>query len=73
MLKGDGDMAEQERKAELTRASEAFWARLAKIEAAVRAGGDVAHSGRDSRASNFVRARLRGDGDAAAAILGIHG
>lgn len=70
--KGGADMAEQQRKEELIRASEAFAARLAKIEAAVRASGDFNHSERESRASNLVRACLRGDGEAVASILGRH-
>ena len=52
------------------RDAEVFVARLANLAEAVKVQGDFGHRAGSAPAENFCRACLRGDGVAAAAILG---
>ena len=55
---------------EQARDAEAFVARLDNLVGVVKAQGDFGHRAGSAPAENFCRACLRGDGVAAAAILG---
>ena len=55
--------------AEAAAAREEFLKRMARVEERLKASGDFSHEPKASRFENFVRARLRGDFEAAADIL----
>jgi hypothetical protein len=56
-------------EAEAAAAKEKLLKRMERVEARLKVSGDFDHKPKASRFENFIRARLRGDYEAAADIL----